>query len=157
MKNIDFKAILMKVGGTGAGAIGANAVYKIMPSTMRPLFKGGILIVAGAVLPKLGKKMAILEDIGAGMMAFGVLAVAKGQFNLNLNLAEIAEVASPVASQEVRYIPEEVMNTVELAEAINGIQEIAESLSGDEDVASYYDEVADEDEAQVAEFQEDVY
>lgn len=162
MKKIDFKNIAMRVGGVAAGAVAANAAYKVLPESMKPNIKGLLVMAVGAILPTLaggGKNNAIIENVGDGMIAFGALSFAKAQFNLALNIGEIGEVGEIGYSRsEYIEIPAEVVKAAELADAIQGISDVADSLidddelanvAGDEDIAyTGYDEVEgyDDDE-----------
>jgi hypothetical protein len=146
LKKIDFKSIVMRVGGIGAGAIAANAVSKILPPNMKPNLKAAIILGAGAIIPEFaggGKKAGIVRAVCDGMIAFGALALAKAQFSLDLNISGFEGLEN---RQVVEYAPAEVVNKVELAEAVNGIAEIADALAGSDDVASPDEDVASLDE-----------
>ena len=137
LKNIDFKAIAMRVGGVGAGAVAANAAYKILPTNMTARTKAFIVLAAGALLPAIsgkGKSAGILQSVGDGMVAFGALALAKSTFSLDLNISGVE------GTQYVEYAPAEVLDTVELAEAVNGIADIADALDSEENLAGPEDE-----------------
>jgi len=153
MKKIDFKGIAMRVGGVAAGAVAANAVYKVFPETMKPNMKAFIVIAAGALLPTLaggGKNGAIIENVGDGMIAFGALSFAKAQFNLNLNIGDIGEIADIGYTPSAR-IPEEILSAAELADAIQGISDVADNLLDEEELANV---AGDEDDIAYAEMDE---
>ena len=161
LKKLDFKAIAMRVGGVGAGAIAANAAYKVLPANMKPALKAGIILAAGAIMPELAggdKNAGIVKNVGDGMIAFGALALAKAQFNLDLNISGIEDIASP---QVIEYAPAEVLDTVELADAVNGIAEIADAIADINDIANNEDVAStDEDVAyleDIASFEEEYY
>lgn len=142
MKKINFKEVAMRVGGISAGAVAANAIYKIMPTNMKPALKSAIILGAGALLPELaggGKTSKIIESVGDGMVAFGALGLAKAQFNLDLNISGIE------STTVVEYAPAEVVETSELAEAVAGIEAIANAINDTEDIA-YAGEEDDDDQ-----------
>lgn len=139
---VDYKAIAMRVGGVGAGAIAANAAYKILPANMGAKIKAVIVLGVGVALPILaggGKQSKLIESVGDGMIAFGSLALAKEQFNLNLNISGLEEYP-PMPT--LQYTPVELVETAELAEAVASIEDIANDLSKDSDVIADHDQVA---------------
>ena len=77
MKKFDFKKIGLKVVGVSAGAVGAELLNKPLEN-MNPKLRGALKIVAGAVIPEVAPKMAILGNVGDGIIANGAIDLYKG-------------------------------------------------------------------------------
>lgn len=72
----DFKRAAAKTGGLAVGAIAADKVSGLLPSSLNPKVKSGLLLVAGAALSafsaETGSKVSsktIISSIGDGMTA----------------------------------------------------------------------------------------
>lgn len=80
MKKLNIKAAVMDAAANGAGAVAAVSLNKIgFIQKQKPLVRGLIKVAAGAFLPKLlgkGKSGALLDNVGKGMMAIGVVEIA---------------------------------------------------------------------------------
>lgn len=80
MKKLNVKAAVMNIAATGGGAVAAASLNKIaIVGSQKPAIRGAIKIALGAFGPQLlgkGKKAALLEGIGSGMIAVGALELA---------------------------------------------------------------------------------
>ena len=79
MKKFDFKKIGMRIAGVSAGAVGGELLNKAhVIGNLSPTLRGGIKIVAGAVLPELMPKQVFLGHIGDGLIAAGAIDTYNG-------------------------------------------------------------------------------
>ncbi len=79
MKKFDFKKIGMRIGGVAAGAVGGELLNKIaFVGNLKPALRGGIKIIAGAVLPEFMPKQVMLGHIGDGLIAAGAIDTYNG-------------------------------------------------------------------------------
>jgi hypothetical protein len=80
MKKINVKDLAIKAAGVGAGAYAAQKLNSIQfVKDQKPALRGAVKMAIGALLPAFlakGKKAAIIEGVGNGMIAVGALEVA---------------------------------------------------------------------------------
>lgn len=132
-KKIDFTAIAKRVGGIGAGVVGASYVYEnIIPAEMDEKIKPLIIIGAGVMLPELLGKDVLIESIGDGMIGKGVQEAVKVYAP---ELAENVGITDPVMTPAVTGLgvnPEHVVGM--LPNHYNPLNE----LLYDEETGRYY-------------------
>lgn len=75
-KKFDVKKIGLKAAGLGAGAVAAGLVNKVLPN-MNPKIRAAAKIAAGVLLPTFMPKQDLIGAAGDGMVAVGVLELAK--------------------------------------------------------------------------------
>lgn len=77
MKKVDIKGSVMKIAGTGAGAIGGAYANKIaFVGNLSPLIRGiGKVAIGGFVLPMVSKDKNI-ENVGNGLISVGMIELA---------------------------------------------------------------------------------
>ena len=82
MKKFDFKKIGMNAAGVSTGAVGGQMLNKIgFVGNLKPVIRGALKIVAGAVLPELAPKNQFIGDVGNGVIAAGAIDAFSGMTN----------------------------------------------------------------------------
>lgn len=121
MKKFDFKKIAMKVVGVGGGAVAADLLNKPM-ANMNPLIRGGIKVVAGAVLPELMPKQPILEHVGCGIIASGAIDISQKFLGGAAAEAATSGIEDDQFSEE-QYVVDQDVNGLEDYETLSGTDE----------------------------------